>query len=378
MVFEGLDPSIHLRRHRTMSLDVVVRRAIDAAAHQADSDAAWSDVLAGFCHLTGGDSGSFVMLDGSWQLLDLRLTGTSEKAQADYVQHFHAHDIMNPLARDCAAGTWLNSAEHYSASRLSGNPFYADFMCTHRIQQMMAYMVEVSPTRRAGICVQRSSVDDHIRTVTSSTAMRELARAATEGLAHQRARAAHAMHSVDVAFQAFGEIVFLVSASCALVHAPPKARAWFGTAGALIERGGRLHHATPPVESCWRLAVLQASRSSTPQALGLPNTSGFAHRLELAGADPAMSHTRETLVLVRVSTRGPASPSSAGVLRAAFGLTSAEAAVLSALIAGASAKQLAAQRGVALSTVRTQIAALMEKVGCSRQVDLVRKASDLV
>ncbi len=61
----------------------------------------------------------------------------------------------------------------------------------------------------------------------------------------------------------------------------------------------------------------------------------------------------------------------------AFDITHAEARVLAALVAGELPKRYASSRGLSIHTVRTQINSLKMKMGCNRQIDLVRKAFGL-
>lgn len=56
----------------------------------------------------------------------------------------------------------------------------------------------------------------------------------------------------------------------------------------------------------------------------------------------------------------------------AFDITHAEARVLAALIDGQSPAEHAQAHGASIHTVRKQIAVLMDKMGCHRQIDLVR------
>ncbi len=60
------------------------------------------------------------------------------------------------------------------------------------------------------------------------------------------------------------------------------------------------------------------------------------------------------------------------VLRQAFGLTVAEAAVAQALVEGAAPRQIAEQRQVTLNTVRTLVSRVLGKTGTHRQAELVR------
>jgi DNA-binding CsgD family transcriptional regulator len=59
------------------------------------------------------------------------------------------------------------------------------------------------------------------------------------------------------------------------------------------------------------------------------------------------------------------------------GVTSAESAVLAALCNGATPRQIASERGIALSTVRTQIQNIRQKTGARNISDLLRVASRL-
>jgi len=64
-------------------------------------------------------------------------------------------------------------------------------------------------------------------------------------------------------------------------------------------------------------------------------------------------------------------------LQAVYALTSAESEIAQQLAAGQSTEFIAANRGVAVGTVRAQIKAIMAKIGVSRQVELVVRLSQL-
>ena len=61
------------------------------------------------------------------------------------------------------------------------------------------------------------------------------------------------------------------------------------------------------------------------------------------------------------------------LLQRLFGLTPAEARVLERLVAGRTPEQIALDNGVEVSTVRSQIKALYEKTGTSRQLQLMQR-----
>ncbi len=77
-------------------------------------------------------------------------------------------------------------------------------------------------------------------------------------------------------------------------------------------------------------------------------------------------------VLLRLAVPWEQAPADLHLVRQAIGLTIAEARVACALAEGITAEEYASQAGVSLSTVRTQIRAILEKAGLRRQSDLVR------
>jgi DNA-binding CsgD family transcriptional regulator len=81
------------------------------------------------------------------------------------------------------------------------------------------------------------------------------------------------------------------------------------------------------------------------------------------------------MVVVR-NSRG-AKARRAAFLESAYSLTSAESEIAQNLAEGQSADSIAAEREVAVGTVRAQIKTIMAKIGVSRQVELVVRLSQL-
>ena len=84
---------------------------------------------------------------------------------------------------------------------------------------------------------------------------------------------------------------------------------------------------------------------------------------------PAPEGAAAVLLLVR----DPAgtSPPAGALLIGLFGLTGAEARVATALLAADGPREVAAQLGIGLSTVRTHLHRLYDKTGTRRQAELV-------
>lgn len=92
----------------------------------------------------------------------------------------------------------------------------------------------------------------------------------------------------------------------------------------------------------------------------LPATDAFVEALFGAAA----------LVFIRDPDRYSALDET--LLEQSYGLTRAETDLAAALDTGASLTEFAQRRGVSITTVRTQLYALMAKLGVNRQTDLVR------
>lgn len=67
----------------------------------------------------------------------------------------------------------------------------------------------------------------------------------------------------------------------------------------------------------------------------------------------------------------------ARILRDLFGLTAAETALAERLATGDRLEEVANHRGVLISTLRSQLAAILQKTGCDRQSSLVQLLATL-
>jgi len=359
-----------------MNRSLALHRALDAIAHMGDPQPPWTDLLLGMQEVIGGDSATFILLENGTELLSFQQVNISAVVQREYVQHFCAHDIMIPPTLGAAPGSWFDTQELFSSAFLSRNAYYADFMCPHSARQMLVHVVNEGPQRRGGLAVQRSTAST-ARHVLDSTRVRRVTHALRQVLARRDARARQWFGDAESAFTAFDEAIFLVTPSGTVLHASAKAREFFGTHHGLRLRGQRLWHPCAQIQQALAAGLAQAAQSHPGIRLIIPaGSAGQAHMaLELTRAASQLSLGDEVLVLARIRLDGGLrSLPSIDSLCSIFGITPAEARVLTALMAGQSPKQHAGSQGVSVHTVRSQVSSLMSKMECARQVDLVRKA----
>ena len=356
-----------------MIQDPVLHRTLEAAHHLSDPVPPWADVLEGARQVIGGDSASFILFSRTGELLDCQQSGISAAAERDYVEHYHAHDIVTPATTGSPEGTWFDTAELFSQRTLSSNRYYVDFMCRHRMRQMLTLIVEQAPTRHGGLTVQRAEPRETGRTQLGQGAGAALATAIAGAVQARRTATEHWFAATESAFDGFEEALCLVSRQGAVLRQSPRAEAWFTLNQILRIRQGRLWHAAPGLREALYSALTSVAERERRLTLIIPDEGEVAGcQIDLAPAARIARLGNEPLLLLRIRHAPDSIEARLRTLGPAYELTAAEQRVLGALIAGQSPAQHAQARGVSIHTVRKQIAMIKDKMGCTRQVDLVR------
>jgi DNA-binding NarL/FixJ family response regulator len=125
--------------------------------------------------------------------------------------------------------------------------------------------------------------------------------------------------------------------------------------------------------SCGGAIRLRDSGSNTALALLV---APLPRRLCDASSGRAGRIAGQALILLRDLKVSPVLPPSE-ILRTLFSLTQAEAEVARALLGGTTKQDVAAMRGLQVSTVRTQVRAILDKTGATNLRDLERLLASL-
>jgi DNA-binding CsgD family transcriptional regulator len=123
------------------------------------------------------------------------------------------------------------------------------------------------------------------------------------------------------------------------------------------------------------LRAAAASRGlgkALPVALSVSRPSGKRPYALVAAPVPERVHMAGGAVLIHVIDPETQARPTAAVLHSLFHLTPAEADLACRLLAGLRIEEVAAERGVQLTTVRTQLQALFAKTSTNRQAELIR------
>ena len=103
----------------------------------------------------------------------------------------------------------------------------------------------------------------------------------------------------------------------------------------------------------------------------------FAHVLPLTGGDLRTRLQPAAVAAIFIGAR-PDEREVAEIAAATYGLTPAEARVLTSLLSGRTLAETATDLGIAANTVKTHLDRIFSKTGVSRQADLMRLGTGLV
>ena len=181
--------------------------------------------------------------------------------------------------------------------------------------------------------------------------------------------------------EGLGVGVVLATAEGALLFANGVAELVLRRGDGLGARRGRLHAATPTLTHALLRCVHDAAETGAGRgqngggALSLPRRVGGNLHLLICplpiGAGTVLGPTTATaIIFINGSGQQPAARHDE--LQVFYGLSTAEAKLVGALLAGMSLGEYAERRGIAMATAKTQLRNVFAKTGQNRQADLVR------
>ena len=174
---------------------------------------------------------------------------------------------------------------------------------------------------------------------------------------------------IAAAFDMLGQAVFLVDGECRVRHTNHAAEALLGDG--LQVRCGILSARDPCADRALKAAVAKALAASGAEAGAVAIPSSAARQIDLSViATPEAGGNR--LCLLTASHPAARDASVEERLRTLYRLSPGEARLAVLLSEGETPAAIAERRGVAVGTVRAQVKILAAKLGCNRQIDVVR------
>jgi DNA-binding CsgD family transcriptional regulator len=304
-----------------------------------------------------------------------------DEGRRQYADYFNVIDPKRPYFASAGPGFLFNDARCFDESFVAANGFYQEFTlplgARHTLDLLAADVggceVYVAAMRNARQGPFQAADERLIRAIGP-----HFVRAYTLGLRLRTAASAAAAAGGALDALSFGVIVLDETGQAAVVNAAAT-RAL--AAGELRLGQGRLTARAPAVDRELQGALQRSLGDplAPPAVLRAPRAEGgdwivWVMRLPASSAFAA-GETPGVLVLIG----DPRRPGEIGreAVAGLFGLTEAEADLALALARGRSLAEIAAERGVKLSTVRSQLLAVLDKTGVHRQAELVRLLTTL-
>lgn len=337
----------------------------------------WAPAMEGLLRLHDGTSGSLMALDpGAPAPEVLTMPGHTEDAVRLYAEHYHHVDLWAEFARQRPQTRGVLGESLVPEEVFERSEIWNDYSRLHvGAFRLLGAVLDLGAGRIGLLGLHRpkdaGAFDEDDR--------RQLDRV----LPHvQRALQLRARLTAETtrlslgtaALEALALGVVVTDREGAVLLANPAAEALARGGGALsLGTRGRPLAAAHPAETRRLLALVGETAAGGPGgALLLSRPPGAA--AVAASVAPLPRCLRDgiargaALLVLRDLGGGP--PDLAATLAGLFGLTPAEAGLACALLAGLRPDEVAAERGVKLTTVRSQLSQVLHKTGARRQSEL--------
>ena len=361
-----------------MARETISAEQIADIYEAAVDDARWPSMAKIVTAAAGIPSGSvWIVQDGA--VTDFSITNDGKAAQAPYLAHYNKLDVWN---QGLMRGPWevpRLGYENFPERELFKTEFYNDFARHYGMFRPMGAMVRLGPKTFATVATIRLGTRKTLEEAHKPNLIRVLPyvkRALQLRVAQHRLAPHRRLHAATLDRLAFGVVVCNASGRIVLVNRAAEATAR-GGAGIVLGGAGKGLGALVPAEARALAALAHDAANGGPG--GIMRITGAPTRGDLVvlvtplpphfgvGGQGGEGHALLTFRQLRDD------PSfSSDMLAAIFGLSEAQAAVALAIFNGASPEQIAADRGVAVSTIRTHLAEVFVRTGAENQRDLVR------
>ncbi len=350
---------------------------VDAIYDAPLSPSAWIEVRRSLEHRFGGLAAFWTAAEKPRSPIIACSNGESAGVRA-YVDSLWIEDAAMGAMLDAPAGAVVRDSALIDDAARGASVFYSEYLCV------------LGTPRGLYSCLLRDGAESVVLGIHRPRSEGDYD-AADEGL----------MRSLVPHFQRSLSIQRRLHAAQLGAHVTAQALEAADMAVAMTDADGRLRFANAAAEVFLggegltvRYGIIEALRPDGTQALH----AAIARATKPHGAAattfalPLMHYAGTVSVLVspvRPSTTGLSPPEPLAMLVLGrskkpeighesllnvYGLTPAEARLLSALVAGERLADYAARSGIALATARTHVRGLLQKTGVRRQTDLIRKA----
>jgi DNA-binding CsgD family transcriptional regulator len=306
------------------------------------------------------------------------LLGPLADTSTQYLRYFEKHDVFKAILNYAPVGCWLHLRESVPSSVLKDNEWYNDFLMKARVDDGIAARLFESAAHTVVFGISHAA--DRPPFASSSTTILEELRVPLGNAARLHSELLTIGWKSSVAHHALDKLtaaVMITDSRAHVIDMNQAAQHVLRRADGLVWKGGKITALHASDED--RLAMFIAAVTAVENApvavkwVHIQRKDGYSlpYILTIAPLREHLSDFAEPLALV-IAIDPDARNHSAIHLADCFELSPAEARLAQALLEGKTLREIAVQFGVKITTLRSQLSAIMRKVGVQRQVDLIR------
>jgi DNA-binding CsgD family transcriptional regulator len=349
-------------------------------------DGNWDTPLERFAAATGSWSGELIGLGSASAVSFNWVTGIGPEWREDFVASGGADPNLNPYARAAFHIPELQvvqSGELLTRKDWRSNPFINFHISRYDIRHVcLTPLLKQSDGLMVGLAVMRSTRQGEI-TSQQRKVFATLSQHLRSAIRMQIALESKGAQLMAGTLEAVSLTAFVCDHAGVVRAITPAAEALVRHGDALRLRHGQLQalfaEDTHKISEAMTLGALSMHRPGAPPARSVIIRGRSAPLVLdiLPLPKREFSFGFEPRVLVVIRNRPADHGHVKTLLRAAYGLTAAEADVALSLTAGQSPEAIAAARGTSIGTVRTQIRTLFMKLHVRRQSELIARVNQL-
>lgn len=354
--------------------------AVDAIYDAAIGKVSWTIPLEQMATILNGRFCALEFVNKSTGQMRSIETSSAPEITNDYIEEYFKacprFDVVKPV------GQIVVDYDVIDEENMMQHPFYAEFLGSYGMRYFAGAYLRNTADDLVAISVQRTSKQGHaqngsIRHFEALTPHLRRAILASARLGHMSAQVSDYAAGLDH----LSDAIAFLDQQGRIVHMNAAADALLRKNDGLYIAQGSLHAGLADEDAALTL-MTRAPAGAAPlthghavelaitRRSGLPSYIVSAMPLGSSGG-PGETLRRARTMLVMRDPAAFSAPRN-GSLRQAFGLTRAEASLALALAAGDTPASYARRAHVKMSTVRTQLSALLRKMQARRQADIVR------
>jgi DNA-binding CsgD family transcriptional regulator len=364
---------------RARSGPAAIARIISSLYDAALAPEDWPAVLHSVAVAVGSIGAAYIIWNKRVGAVEwLALTGPSTDMKADYVNHYAALSPYRPLVDTAPFGRWVRLSECLPGTVLRKSEWYNDLILRSGIGDILSARLFDTPSRVGLLSIHQVHGSQSLEAVPRAQLQALLDGFTKAARLHDRLRvlgwrSSAALQAVDQ----LKESVIVTDTVARVIEMNGSAERMVRLDDGLMIRNGRLcARRSFETEKLAKLIAAAAATEPTTATAGRMLVRRTAGRLPYSlSVVPLVVEGRQAAMVIVSNADENAPP--ARVLAELLGLTPAESRVAAAIMAGKSPSDIAVDLSLKITTLRTQIRAVLKKAGVNKQTDLIRLVSSI-